>query len=580
MADQKSLPLGSSHPTDSAKSQQLDSSDHEVEVMKTDEGADDHQPAQAGDTAFGSIAIGKSLATQKKDSVADEKPEPAKRSARKNPPYILPVLLLNVSIYVGAIYVFDFPQALEDPLIRYMDTKTLDISLLYSMYALPNIFMAPVSGYLIEHYDMPTTGMWFSWLVLSGHLLTLSALYDRKVGLALIGRSIYGIGFGGVIILQATVNEYWFSGRMLSVSNALCQVVANLGDLMGNFITPTLFSKTRSLEVPLFAGGCACFMSCLTSIGYYFVHKRYNKHIKLEDGEDEDDDLPVAESKDLEEYFALVKQNPDFKIKFGFSSVKYFNLMFWLLCLIYTFLYNSILQLTNISTDVITNRYGYQYDEAKYFTILPQLSFILSTPIVSKVIEKKGKKALSLLIASVVSLANYILMYYTPYGKSSYLWINMSMLGFINSILSSCIYSSIALTVPKSGVSMAYSILEVFDHIGIAGFPLYFGWLSNDRTVAAYDNCFLNLMILSSASIVCSMLLYLHDVRQHALLEMPENSRKVANVRKSINSDYLKRSFHDSRKSTPKSSRRGSVLGRNSDGKKGKLMQQDSDEED
>lgn len=576
MSEQSSLQLGSLECHTKAKTDPHNSSDHEIEVMKSEHEHDEPQPIEQMRTLYNSeSATGPSIASeaQPKSSTAGK----IEGSNRKAPPYMLPVLCLNISIYIGAIYVFDFPQALEDPLIRYMDTQTLDISLLYSMYALPNIFMAPVSGYIIEHYDMGLVGMWFNWLVFTGHVTTLAALFNRKIGLALIGRALYGLGFGGIIILQATINEFWFSGKMLSVSNALCQVFANLGDLLGNFLTPLLFSRTRSLEYPLFVGGCICVFSCIASVGYYYVHRRYTNLIRNEEEVDRDDE-PFAESKELEEYFALVKENPDFKIRFGFSSIKYFNLTFWLLCLIYMFLFNSILQLTNIATDVLTNRFGYEYDQAKYFTVLPQLAFMFSTPIVSKVIETKGKKALSLLFASILSLMNYIAMYYTPFGSSSYLWVNMALLGFINSILTSCIYSSVALTVPKSGVSMAYSILEVFDSIGIAAFPIYFGWLSKARTVAAYDNCFLNLMILSSASIICSMLLYLHDVRQHALLELPENSKRVASVRKSINSDYLKRSFHDSRKSTPKSSHRGSVLGKKNQ-KKSQLLKDDSDEE-
>lgn len=141
-----------------------------------------------------------------------------------------------------------------------------------------------------------------------------------------------------MLILQETVNEYWFSGRFLSVSNALCQVANNLGDLLGNFTTPLIYLNERSIELPLFVGGCVCLLSAMITIWYYFIHRSYDDHHKdklEEDGLDPND-------KELGEYFALVRKDPTFKLEFGFKSVKYFNTTFWLLCAVYLCLANAI----------------------------------------------------------------------------------------------------------------------------------------------------------------------------------------------------------------------------------------------
>ena len=330
----------------------------------------------------------------------------------------------------------------------------------------------------------------------------------------------------------------------------MCQVVNNLSVMLGNYFTPLFFDKSRTLTFPLFIGACTCAASCFVTIVYYWAHNRYNKLHKS--WTEELDYNP--NNKEVLEYFALVKQNKKHKIQFGFRSIKYFNSTFWLLCGVYLTLVNSIVQFTNQATDIVTNRFNFTYDEAKYFTILPQIAVVIITPSFAKLIQRQGKKAIALLVASGICLVNYAVMYFLPADRPSFLFANMAAIGVSYSILLSCIYSSIALTVPKSGVSMAYSILGWFENLGIATLPLYFGWLSEERSYTAYNKCFISLIVLSFLAVVCSIVLLIHDNHHQGLLQLPENSRQVANLRRSIDANYLKRSFEAT-------SRRGSAEG-------------------
>lgn len=473
-------------------------------------------------------------------------------SSKKQNTYLYGILALNLLMCFGMNYVFDFPQALEDPLIRKLDVDPSDIGYLYAMYALPNILLSPVSGYLIEKYNPAYSGLAFTMLNYIGQLLCLAAVSHGKFYLAIIGRGLYGIGGEGTLILQATINEYWFSGKFLSVSNGLCQTFNNMADMMGNFLTPLFFEKHRNIQLPLFIGACVCALSCFVGIWYFILHTAYQqRHV---DNEDEEES-----SKELKREFALMKaQDPDFKFEFGFSSIKYFNLTFWLLCGVYLFLANAMVQFTNMATDLIMNRYSYAYEHTKYFTVLPQASFVFLSPIMSKVIETKGRKALFLLIASVVCYLNYLMMYYLDVAETNWLYFNMCVIGFSNSILLSSIFSSVGLTVPKQGVSMAYSILALVENLGIGILPIYFGWLSKDRSVDSYNRCLVGFQVLSICAIVFSFALLVHDIRQNHLLELPENSSEVKKIRTVINKDYLRRSFNDSHRNSRPGSRPGS----------------------
>ena len=93
---------------------------------------------------------------------------------------------------------------------------------------------------------------------------------------------------------------------------------------------------------------------------------------------------------------------------------------------------------------------------------------------------------------------------------------------------------------------MAFSLLTGVENIGMTVLPLYFGKISADRTVEAYDECLLSLVAMSIASIVFSAALYLYDTKTTKLLTMPENSKKVKRLRRNIDSEYIERSVMDS----------------------------------
>ena len=91
-------------------------------------------------------------------------------------------------------YIFDFPQALEDPLIRGMNIDTFKISLLYSLYSLPNILLSPVVGLVISKIGCHLSGIFYNSLVVIGQTLVFVGMYNRSYYTMLAGRLVSGAG--------------------------------------------------------------------------------------------------------------------------------------------------------------------------------------------------------------------------------------------------------------------------------------------------------------------------------------------------------------------------------------------------
>jgi MFS family permease len=230
------------------------------------------------------------------------------------------------------------------------------------------------------------------------------------------------------------------------------------------------------------------------------------------------------------------------KIRFGFKSIRYFNTTYWILCVVFLFLANCYYQYTNIATEILEHRFGYTFEEANKLTIIPEAAFIVVSPFVSKWVEVKGKKPLWLLVAAVIFLGNYSYMYFMKVEKTLVLYLNFTAIGFGYSITTCALFSSVALSIPKAGVSMGYSILTLIENIGLSLLPLYFGEISEDRSVESYNQCLLALVVLSILGTIFCLLLLLYDTKNSNLLTLPENSKKVRKLRKGIDSDFLEKS--------------------------------------
>lgn len=65
------------------------------------------------------------------------------------------ILLLGCLMMVGSYYCFDIPAALKTQIDDYMGDPSdyeLDFSLLYTLYAAPNVILPFFGGYLVDRY--------------------------------------------------------------------------------------------------------------------------------------------------------------------------------------------------------------------------------------------------------------------------------------------------------------------------------------------------------------------------------------------------------------------------------------------
>ncbi|KAM0688303.1 hypothetical protein COBT_000442 [Conglomerata obtusa] len=168
------------------------------------------------------------------------------------------ILSLSSLILFTFYYVYDIPAALNKHLLT--GNLAQKISLLYSIYALPNMILPLFIGFStfikISHLSMI-----LCTLVFFGNLLFSLGVYIKSYNLMLIGRLVYGIGGESFAVIQNMIIAREFRGRELAFSMGLSSSIARCGTVFNYLITPFLANH--------FGGISSCILGCfLTLIGF------------------------------------------------------------------------------------------------------------------------------------------------------------------------------------------------------------------------------------------------------------------------------------------------------------------------
>lgn len=226
--------------------------------------------------------------------------------------------------------------------------------------------------------------------------------------------------------------------------------------------------------------------------------------------------------------------------------IRYYKKIYWFICLAYFGLTNSYRQFSNIASNLLVHRFGYKYEQVNTLTIIPPLVMMCSTPFIHKLIESHGKKPFILLAASIYFIIAYLGLYLLPAEPNEAIYLLLVFIGLAYSVVQSSLFSTVAIAVPKAGISMAFALVTLFEDIGLTIFPLIFGKLQEGRSVSAYDECLLGLIALSILSLVFTSAMILYDTNSSRILTLPAKSRRVQQMRRKIDSEFVERSMRES----------------------------------
>ncbi len=378
--------------------------------------------------------------------------------ARRPPsPFFRWAMLVFVSLAMfGNYYVYDCIAPVADLLSKQLGFSDSNIGLLQAIYSFPNLIMVLIGGYLVDRIGARRAILLFGSTCLVGAVITV---LSGHLALMATGRLIFGIGAESLIVAVTTAIAKWFRGKELSFAFGINLMIARGGTLLAQR-SPSWasFAYTNWRSPLLISVGIATF--CVIGALIYWGMEVY-----------------------AEKTYELGQAGPTDKVVF--SDLFNFGVSFWLIVALCVVFYSAIFPFETFSYKFFMDAHGTTREMAGTIIGCLTIATMFGTPLLGLLVDKIGKRALLMMIGSVLLVPVYLMMAYTHTQASLYL--PMAMMGIAFSLVPAVIWPSVAYIVDQNKLGTAYGLMTVVQNMGFFGFNLAIGW-ANDHGLASETN--------------------------------------------------------------------------------------------
>ena len=177
----------------------------------------------------------------------------------------------------------------------------------------------------------------------------------------------------------------------------------------------------------------------------------------------------------------------------------------WYLILYFAVLANAFYMFTTFATDILTNRYGFSFEQSKNcVALLPIINMVL-IPLFSFILSKVGWKSVVMLSASICCILVYLWMSTLGEKLSDSLmpYLGIGGIALFWCLQTSSMWTCLSITLPTQAVSVMIGITTVLqDFVGFV-MPLVFGTIQKKKDIQSYQ---LSLYLLSGMGVLSLLL--------------------------------------------------------------------------
>lgn len=382
------------------------------------------------------------------------------------------LVLIFVSLAMfGNYYVYDCIAPIADLLSKQLGFSDSNIGLLQAIYSFPNIVMVLVGGYIVDRIGTRKSIFLFGTVCLIGAVVTV---LSPMLAVMASGRLIFGLGAESLIVAVTTAIAKWFRGKELSFAFGINLTVSRLGTFLAQNSPTWAHSAYSNWRNPLLISVAFCTFCVTGALIYWGMEVYAEKRYDL--GQGATDKVVLRDIKD-------------------------FGISYWYvvaLCIVFysaifpfeTFAYKFFIDVHHASREASGNLIG-----------MLTLFAMVGTPLFGLFVDKIGKRALLMMLGSVLLIPVYLMMAYLPsthhltlhvpfYGSWDLpilLLVTMAMMGVAFSLIPAVMWPAVAYIVDQSKLGTAYGLMTMIQNIGLFGFNLLIGW-ANDHSQASAQN--------------------------------------------------------------------------------------------
>jgi MFS family permease len=321
-----------------------------------------------------------------------------------------------------------------------------DIGLLNGIYSLPNIFMVLIGGIIIDRLGTRKSTLIFATLCLLGAAFTG---FNGDLTTMAAGRLIFGLGAESLIVAVTTILARWFKGKELSFAFGINLTIARLGSFAA-LNSPT-WAKTlySNWQYPLLIALIAGIISVVSVIIYIGLDRKAEKKYILGLGSETD--------------------------KIVFSDIFKFDRSFWYITLLCVTFYSAVFPFQTFAVKFFIEEHGITREFGGFLSSLLTFFAMVFTPLFGLLADKKGKRALLMMVGSLMLIPVYLMLVYTNVSVI----VPMAIMGISFSMVPAVMWPSVAYIIEESRLGTAYGLMTMIQNIGLSGFNFLIGWVND-----------------------------------------------------------------------------------------------------
>ena len=404
-------------------------------------------------------------------------------------------VLIFISLAMGGnYYIYDSINPLERIFIDRLGFSATQFGWLNASYSVAAVATLLIGGIVIDRIGTKKALTVFALLCFLGAILT--AFKGQPVTM-IAGRTVLGLGAESMIVAVTTALAKWFKGKELSFAFGINLTIARLASVAADN-SPTWANRVfypqgpggaPSWQGPLLLAVGAGALSVVMALTYWALEVRAESRYELGKAGESD--------------------------KLDFKQMFRFNTSYWYVVILCFTFYSAIFPFRTFAIDFLTNKIlaglgGVSASEVARVSALGAagslnsplpFSAMIATPLFGLLVDRVGKRALFMMLGSVLLMPVYLMLAYLPFNRIVvvHLWhygtwsvpvaglVATSMMGISFSLIPAVMWPSVAYIVEQSRLGTAYALMTLIQQIGFFIMNLLIG-KANDYSAAGLQN--------------------------------------------------------------------------------------------
>ncbi|MBU1101350.1 MAG: MFS transporter [Bacteroidetes bacterium] len=364
-------------------------------------------------------------------------------------------MLVFVSLAMfGNYYIYDSIAPIADMLKSDLGFTDVNIGQMYTVYSIAAVVVLLFGGIAIDRFGTKIS------ILVFGAICTISAFVTAvspDLSVMLLGRVLLGIGAEPLIVAVTAALAKWFKGKELGFAFGINLTFARLGSFAADWSPTWGANYYHNWQDPLFLATMIGLTCVFGGIVYYFMEGSAVKRYTLGEAGEVD--------------------------KFVFADLFKFQKSFWYIVVLCVTFYSAIFPFRSFAIKFYMEAHGADREFAGQLNSALIFASMVAMPLFGLLADKIGKRALMMMIGSVLILPVYLMMVYSGIT----LYIPIALMGIAFSLIPAVMWPSVAYLVDGSKLGTAYSLMTLIQQIGVALFNVLLGW-ANDTYMASAEN--------------------------------------------------------------------------------------------